>query len=79
MQDACDLGEGEEEGRRYLTLADISTHDDALDILTLHFRAHEIRRTPDERPRTAGTRAQKAEVPKLEINLTAQEFLWSTC
>ena len=41
---------------------------------TLDFRAHETRRTPDERPQIAGTRAQKAEAPKLEMNLMAQEW-----
>ena len=48
-------------------------HTLANGILNLDIEAQEIRAVPDERQRTAGTRAQKAKVTKLKMNLTAQE------
>ena len=74
---ACVLGEGDEAGGRYLTPPHLFTQGDTLAMLNFHNRAHKIRTVPDERPRPAGTRAQKAEVPKLEMNLMAQE--WERC
>ena len=74
MGDACVLWEGDKAGGGYHTPPHISTHGDTLAMLDLHIRAHNLRAPRDERPWTAGTRAQKAEDPKHEMNLTAHEW-----
>ena len=67
-------GEGEEEGGRYLTPTDLPTYADALAMLTLQIKTHTLRSVPQERPQATGTRTQKAEAPKLDMILTAQEW-----
>ena len=59
MHADCKRGEGD--GGRYLNPADLSTHADALAMLTLHIRSHEIQSAPDEGPWATGTRAQNAQ------------------
>ena len=72
MQGNCKLREGEEDGGQYLTPADLCTHADTLAMLTLHIKSQELRGAPEERPQV--TRAQKTKVPKLNKNLTDQEW-----
>ena len=72
----CKMGEGEEDGGEYWTPADLSTHADALAMLTLHLESHRIRGAPEDRPRA--TKAQKAEVPKLNMNRTKQWERWKS-
>ena len=77
MQGNCKLGEGEEDGGQYLTPADLSTHADILAMLTLHLESHRKRGTLEDRPRA--TRAQKAKVPKLDMNLADQVWeMWKS-
>ena len=65
MQGDCKLGEGEKDGGRYRTPADLSA--DALAMLTFHMQSHDIRQTTK-------TRAQKAKAPTLNLNLTDQQW-----
>ena len=73
MPDARRLqAEGEEDDGQYLTPAYISTRADTLAMLTLHLESHRICDAPEDRPQA--TNAQKAKVPKLNMNLMDQEL-----
>ena len=74
MEETCVLGEGDEVGGQYFTPPQLSIQIDTVPMLNIHLKAHKLRAVPDERPQMAGTRAQKDEVLKLEMNLTAQEW-----
>ena len=79
MGETCVLGE-DEAGGRYFTPPQLSTQSDIVTMLTFHLKAYKLQEASDQRQEKAKKQVKqemsekRANAPKLELKLTAQEW-----